>query len=184
MKETGTRSGESRVDAARRGGEIRRARPEEADLLSELAFRSKAVWGYSAEFMEACREELSLTEAEVRELPTFALEEDGGVVGFYALEPLSDGAVELGALFVEPSAIGRGFGRALLAHAREEARRLGHLTLVIQSDPNAARFYESAGGRVVGDRESASVPGRRLPLLELPLSQGVGSTLLRLPRAR
>ena len=32
---------------------IREARPDEAELLSELAFRSKAHWGYDAEFLEA-----------------------------------------------------------------------------------------------------------------------------------
>lgn len=166
MGEIGTSRRRRRAGAA---GKIRGARPEEAALLSALAFRSKAYWGYSTEFMEACREELSVSEAELRELSTFALEEDGAVVGFYALEPVSEGAVELGALFVEPAAIGRGFGRELLAHASAEARRRGFAKLVIQSDPNAAAFYASAGARVVGEKESASIPGRRLPLLELAL---------------
>ena len=40
---------------------IRSARPEEAETLSALALRSKAYWGYPADFMEACREELTLT---------------------------------------------------------------------------------------------------------------------------
>ena len=39
----------------------RSAKPEEADALSALAFRSKAYWGYGAEFLEACRSELTLT---------------------------------------------------------------------------------------------------------------------------
>jgi len=32
---------------------IRRARPDEATTLSELAFQSKAHWDFSVEFMEA-----------------------------------------------------------------------------------------------------------------------------------
>jgi len=39
---------------------IRPARREECGLLTELALRSKAVWGYDAAFMEACREELTI----------------------------------------------------------------------------------------------------------------------------
>ncbi|WP_437973752.1 GNAT family N-acetyltransferase [Sorangium sp. So ce295] len=64
---------------------------------------------------------------------------------------------------VEPQAIGRGHGRALLAYARDEARRRGYRVLVIQGDPSAARFYEACGARRVGEKGSASIPGRLLP---------------------
>ena len=43
------------------GGMIRRAENIECDHLTDLAFRSKAYWGYSSEFMQACREELAVT---------------------------------------------------------------------------------------------------------------------------
>jgi GNAT superfamily N-acetyltransferase len=148
---------------------IRAARPAEAALLSGLAFRSKAYWRYSDEFMEACREEIAISADEVREQPTFVAERDGAIRGFYTLEHLSDDAVELGGLFVEPSDIGTGLGRALLRHARAEASRRGYRTLVIQSDPNATRFYESSGAVLVGTKPSASIAGRVLPVLELTL---------------
>ena len=148
---------------------IRAARAGEAAALSDLAFRSKAHWGYSEEFMEACRDELSLSEHDLREHATHVLVADEVVLGFYALERISDEAVELLHLFVDPSRIRRGFGRALMAHARATARAAGYRTLVIQSDPHATRFYESLGARSVGSRASASIPGRMLPLLELRL---------------
>jgi hypothetical protein len=34
---------------------IRSANPDEADFLTELALRSKAVWGYSQDFLDSCR---------------------------------------------------------------------------------------------------------------------------------
>ena len=37
---------------------IRRAKLNECEQLSDLAFHSKAYWGYSDEFMAACRAEL------------------------------------------------------------------------------------------------------------------------------
>ena len=40
---------------------LRPARPEEAPALTELCLRSKAVWGYDAAFMQACRRELTMT---------------------------------------------------------------------------------------------------------------------------
>ena len=39
---------------------LRAARVEELDALSTLCLRSKAVWGYDKEFMNACRAELTL----------------------------------------------------------------------------------------------------------------------------
>lgn len=159
----------SRADPVKPGQRIRAARRDEAAALSDLAFRSKAYWGYPREFMEACREELSITELELHEHAAHVLECDDLVVGFYALEHVSEEAVELLHLFVEPSHIRGGFGRALVKHACAAARAGGYRTLVIQSDPHATRFYESMGANVVGSRASASIPGRTLPLLELPL---------------
>ena len=53
---------------------IRRALPSEAASQSALARRSKAVWGYSPEFMEACRDELTLSRGYLRATPTFVAE--------------------------------------------------------------------------------------------------------------
>jgi predicted N-acetyltransferase YhbS len=151
------------------GEGIRSARADEVARLSDLAFRSKAYWGYPDAFMEACREELSLDAADLEQDVVFVLERAGAVLGFYALEPLSAVDVELGLLFVEPSEMGRGIGRRLLAHACAEARRRGWRRIVIQSDPNAAAFYTSCGARAIGVKPSASIPDRSLPLLEIDL---------------
>ncbi|XXX74451.1 GNAT family N-acetyltransferase [Sorangium sp. So ce134] len=150
---------------------IRPARPGEAELLSALALRSKAHWGYTPEFLEACRAEISISPAYVAQHPTFVLVRGDEPLGFYTLEAVSSTEAELGHLFVEPAEIGRGLGRALLAHAREEAQGRGYRALVIQGDPNAARFYEACGARRVGERRSGSIPGRMLPLFEIDLSR-------------
>ena len=150
---------------------IRPALPAEAELLSTLAFRSKAHWGYSAEFMEACRAELSITASFVAQHPTFVVVHDDRPVGFYTLEALTPTETELGHLFIEPAEHGKGLGRELVAHACEEACKRGFQVLVIQGDPNAAGFYEACGARRVGSRASASIPGRVLPLFEFQLCQ-------------
>lgn len=79
--------------------------------------------------------------------------------------------IELEHLFVEPETMGAGVGRALLEHACSRAAELGGCVLVIQSDPSAEGFYRVRGAQRVGERESASVAGRWLPLLELVLAQ-------------
>ncbi|MCB0198170.1 MAG: GNAT family N-acetyltransferase, partial [Anaerolineae bacterium] len=92
------------------------------------------------------------------------------IVGFYALVSLSSTEIELEAMFVEPAYIGRGYGRALIEHAKATAKSLHASDLIIQGDPNAARFYRAAGGQLTGQRESASIPGRYLPTFVIPLS--------------
>lgn len=148
---------------------IRPAIASESAQLSALALRSKAHWGYSIEFIEACRQELTYDSEYLLRNPVFVAEIDTGVVGFYALERVSETESELTAMFVEPEHIGRGIGRALISHAKETARGLGFGAIVIQGDPNATVFYQAAGGTRFGTRPSGSIPGRDLPLFRILL---------------
>ena len=144
---------------------------DEAERLSEIAYHSKAYWGYSTSFMEACRAELTINSEYMNAHSTFVLVRADEVMGFYALERCSESRVELGHFFLGPAEIGRGRGRLLFEHACMQARRGGFRTLVIVSDPNAEGFYRAVGARRVGSTPSHSVGDRLLPLLELGLGQ-------------
>jgi GNAT superfamily N-acetyltransferase len=148
---------------------IRRAKPEEARLLSELSFRSKAHWGYEASFLDACRADLALTEAEITDAPVYLHEGESGPDGYYRLVALDEEVAELDALFVDAVAIGTGVGRALWQHAVSLAREMGFGDLVIQSDPNAEGFYRAMGAERIGASESTVMRGRTLPLLRFAL---------------
>ena len=145
-----------------------RARPEEAAALTELALRSKAHWGYDAEFIEDCRVALTIGPAEVEKAPYFMLQENGIVVGFYGLTTLAT-AIELSFLFVEPGSIGRGHGRRLFRHAVVTAREAGGQHLLIQSDPNAEGFYTAMGAERIGELPSPVRKERALPLFRYSL---------------
>ncbi|MFI6156485.1 GNAT family N-acetyltransferase [Kitasatospora sp. NPDC051170] len=147
---------------------IRPARPEEAGLLTGLALRSKAHWGYDEAFMAACREELALDEAALGRLDAAVAEEDGRLLGFVALAAEPPGG-SLDMLFVEPEEIGRGVGRALFDHVRARAVALGLRRFTIDADPNAEPFYRAMGATRIGSIPSGSIPGRELPLMELVL---------------
>lgn len=150
---------------------IRPARPDEAAPLSDLMLRSKAHWGYSAAFMEACRPVLTITTEYIQTNPVYVIEDDEGVQGVYSLRDLGllrslgGRAVDLDVLFIEPRAIGRGYGRRLWLHAVEQARALGYIHMIVEADPNAEEFYAKMGMRRVGERESTVEAGRMLPLL-------------------
>lgn len=148
---------------------IREARPDEAAVLSNLAFRSKAAWGYDREFMEACRAELTHSPADIERMHVIVVALGRRILGFYALQASAPGEVELDALFVEPSVIGQGYGKELIAHAKMTARAMQAQRMVVQGDPHAARFYLAAGGRPAGTRPSASIPDRQLPMFHFVL---------------
>ena len=156
---------------------IRRANPAQAQSLSDLAVRSKAHWGYSSEFIDACRDELSYTGEQINgpQFSFFVCVVDERIVGFYAVEQVSANVAELEALFVAPEYIGRGIGRAMIEHARQCANRLGVSSLIIQGDPNAESFYLAAGAIRAGHRESNSIAGRQLPLFRIDLCQLIQS---------
>ncbi|MFF2520343.1 GNAT family N-acetyltransferase, partial [Streptomyces sp. NPDC058086] len=65
---------------------IRPARAMEAEVLSDLALRSKAHWGYDAEFLDACRDELAVGAHEVARRRATVADRDGHILGFTTLE--------------------------------------------------------------------------------------------------
>ncbi len=150
---------------------IRRACTADAPELSVLAMRSKACWGYSREFMEACRAALTYDESYLEQHEVYVLESSQRIIGFYSLEPLPDATLELGALFVEPGDIGKGYGRLLVEHALEKAKDAGASRIEIQGDPNARGFYLAMGATLAGECESRSIPGRMLPLFHVPVDR-------------
>jgi len=153
---------------------IREACSREARLLSALALRSKAHWGYSPEFLDACRAELTVDRSRFGrpDYACFVAVESDSILGFYSLKRVSARVWELDALFVEPARIGTGVGRSLIEHAVCTLSKRGATRLIIQGDPNATDFYRAAGAKQTGTRESGSIPGRLLPLFEIDIECG------------
>lgn len=145
----------------------RPARPGEGPALTELALRAKSHWGYDREFLEAARGDLTIGESIIRESAISVLERDGARLGFWGLvgEP-PDGRLEW--MFLEPHAIGRGYGRLMWDSAIEQANALGFKRLAIESDRFAEPFYLAMGAKRIGATPSP-VDGAPLPLLEVRL---------------
>ncbi len=173
------------------GLSLRPGTRHEAQQLTELALRSKGWWSYSESFLQACRAELTLSPQTAEQ--TTVAQVDGHPAGFYLLSPIPPGsplATPFGAgsqvtasshgsldmLFVDPEFIGTGVGRVLAEDARRVAGAQGWTHLLIESDPQAVEFYRRLGAEQIGERLSGSIPGRSLPLLELPVrrTSGVG----------
>jgi GNAT superfamily N-acetyltransferase len=160
---------------------VRPAHPGEAELLTRIALRSKAHWGYDAAFMQACVPALTLTPARLQAEPFFVADEDGRVVGFSGLRIVGDEA-ELTYLFVEPDAIRRGYGRRLWCHAVALACAQGARRIRIESDPFAEPFYRAMGAARVGEAASEAIPDRMIPLLVFALPHAT-DVALEMPQA-
>ncbi len=150
---------------------IRPARDDEAIMLTALMRRSKAHWGYDAEFMRQSEASFAIPDDVFARGHVLVVEDDAGAaLGTASLAPLpEDGDFDLLHMFIEPRAIGTGAGRVLFNAIAGKAREAGAHRLVILSDPHAAAFYEKMGAVRIGDAPSDAIPGRRLPLLEYRL---------------
>src|SRR5690606_2485394 len=88
------------------------------------------------------------------------LEEEGRVIGYYALVGSPD-KLSLDKLFVEPDRIGTGCGKRLWNHAMSTAQGLGAAEITFAADPNAVPFYRAMGAIWEGE-EATSRPGWNL----------------------
>lgn len=132
----------SRTTRAGRPVTVRRALARDAKRLTRLvrgcgAYQGKytaAVAGYRVgpDYIEAHRVFVAV-EGE---------EPEGRVLGFYSLVLAPP---ELDLLFVADEAQGRGIGRLLVAHMKEEARAAGLDRVEVVSHPPAEDFYHRVG---------------------------------------
>ena len=148
---------------------IRRADPEEADTISQIAFTAKAHWGYPERWLEIWKPQLTFRPEYFEENESWVAETNGIPIAFYTVQE-KDGNAWLDNLFVAPTFIGKGLGKTLFLHAAEICRQRGFRALQLEADPNAAGFYEKMGMYKIGARHS-QVEGqpRVLPIMEMEL---------------
>jgi GNAT superfamily N-acetyltransferase len=129
--------------------DIRRAKPEDAAILTEIAFAAKRHWGYPERWIQNWKHILTVQAEFIAKHETFIAYADGQSAGFYALAR-GPGRILLEHFWVVPKAMGHGVGRALFSHAVQQAKAMGFEAIEIESDPNAQAFYERMGARCVG----------------------------------
>ncbi|MET0552929.1 MAG: GNAT family N-acetyltransferase [Vicinamibacteria bacterium] len=151
---------------------IRRARPADAEELTQIARAAKASWEYPAEWLDAWRDELTITAEYVAQNQVFVAETGDGLAGVAALERVRGEAV-LEHVWVAASHQRRGIGEALVRHVLAVASEAGDRIVRVTSDPQAVGFHERLGGRVAGTVPAPmpGAPARVLTVLELPVTR-------------
>ncbi|MFJ8750095.1 GNAT family N-acetyltransferase [Streptomyces sp. NPDC102441] len=129
----------------RRGAvHVRRAVARDARRLTRLVTTSRAYEGPFAPMVAGYRVGPDYIEAHAVHV---AVDDDGRVLGFYALI-LSPPELDL--MFVADDAQGRGIGRLLVGHLRDEARRAGLTAVRVVAHPPAEGFYRGVGAERTG----------------------------------
>ncbi len=150
---------------------IRRAVPEDADVLTRLAMISKQSNGYDDAFMAACADELRVTQELLVE-HEYWVAETHSPCGFICLiveQGTTSGEVD--SLFIHPDFQGMGVGRELWNCIKDEAQRKGLRSLYLEADPFAESFYETLGFVAFGRVPSISFPDRSLSRMEFEIVQ-------------
>lgn len=147
---------------------IVKATISDAKSLTEIALKSKAIWGYSDEQIQNWTEELTVSNQMIEEMFVYKFLVAKKVVGFYILNQPKENSIELEFLFVLPNFIGKGIGNQLLLHAFEKAISLNCKKIILLADPNATPFYQSKGFVIIDKKESA-IFGRFLPVMQRDL---------------
>jgi GNAT superfamily N-acetyltransferase len=139
--------------------QIEKARTEDAEAVWNLrsnALRTQCAGHYDAELLakwsDACAPEgFAATVAD-----GFYVIRDGERITACGLIALEKGSIE--ALFVDPTAFGKGYGRAMLHHLQTLAQQHGMKRLRLNATLNAAGFYRACGftGEALGKHHSPS----------------------------
>jgi N-acetylglutamate synthase-like GNAT family acetyltransferase len=149
--------------------QIRRAKPDEAGQLTEIAHAAKRHWGYPENWIERWKDDLTITPEFISKHEVYLAVADTEIVGCCALV-YGDSLAELEHMWIKPEHIGTGVGRALFLYLKERAVQLGLPALEISSDPNAEGFYQRMGAKRTGDvRSEIEGKPRVLPRMTVEL---------------
>ena len=149
--------------------QIRRARPEEALVLTEIAHAAKRHWGYPENWIQHWKADLTITPEFIARNEMYVAIHDDEIVGCCAIA-FDESVAELEHMWIRPEHIGTGVGRALFLHVKERAANLKVPVLEISADPNAEGFYKRMGATRTGEVQS-EIEGqpRVLPRLTLAI---------------
>jgi len=132
---------------------IRRAKPDEADVLTEIAHAAKRHWGYPESWIQQWRTDLTITPRFIAKNEMYVAINGEEIVGCCALA-FNASLAELEHMWIRPEHIGAGVGRALFLHVKERAAKLRIPALELSADPNAEGFYERMGATRIGEVRS------------------------------
>ncbi|WP_186644202.1 GNAT family N-acetyltransferase [Fluviispira vulneris] len=155
-----------RIDVSYR---LRNATLEDISQLTELAFLSKAYWGYPKEWLDLWQNDLIISEEFLKNSVSVLAELNGKIIGFWCREAIQTDRITNGSLFIHPEFMGQGLAKNLWRALSVELKEKGINSFLLEADPNAIPFYLSIGAVQVGEVYSKIIKERKIPILHLYL---------------
>lgn len=143
---------------------IRNAKAEEYKILTDIAIKSEAYWGYDSDYMDKFKFIYKVSEEFINNNPTVIMEEDENISGFYGILT-EQNETSLEYFFIEPKYIGHGYGKILWNYLVKDCKNLGIKEFSIVTSPQAKEFYVKMGAIPCGEVESLLKKGRIIPQL-------------------
>jgi N-acetylglutamate synthase-like GNAT family acetyltransferase len=150
--------------------EIRRARADEAAMLTEIAHAAKRHWGYPENWIQHWQIDLTITPEFIANNEMYVAVKGEEVVGCCALT-VNDSNAELEHMWIRPEHMGAGIGRALFNYITARATSLKLPALELSADPNAEGFYQRMGASRIGEVRS-EIEGKPRVLPRMMINPG------------
>ena len=147
---------------------IEKAYRTDAEKITDLTIRSKNYWNYGDQQIAEWKDELTITSKYIEDNEVYKLIITNELAGFYAFQSGNKKIVKLNFLFIEPKYIGKGYGKILMTDFLQRIKKTDCEKVTLDADPNAEKFYESIGFKVVGKLKS-SIKDRFLPIMEMEI---------------
>jgi len=126
----------------------------ERKALEALQLRASLTNEGDREALLANPDAIAVPSEQIAAGRVFVVELSGVTVGFSAIEPRSDGGIDLDALFVDPNVRRHGVGRLMVDHCAVVARKEGSKALHVIGNPHAREFYLACGFEQTGTIET------------------------------
>jgi maltose O-acetyltransferase len=114
---------------------IRKAFPEENEVLTEISFASKHLWNYPEDYFKVWKAELTITSEYIQKNILNIAEQDDKILGYYSLvkndRDFWAGRVFvmkgywLEHIFIRPEFIRKGIGTQLIRDVQKTCKELG-----------------------------------------------------------
>jgi N-acetylglutamate synthase-like GNAT family acetyltransferase len=149
---------------------IRSAKIDEYEILTNIAIESESFWDYGSDHIEKFKSVYKVTEEFISNNSTFVIVKDGDILGFYGFI-IENNVPSLEYLYIAPQYINKGYGKLLWNHMVENCNKNGVKGFSIVTSSQTKEFYTKMGAVQVGEIESLVKNGKKIPLLTYTLGK-------------
>ncbi|SCZ02327.1 Acetyltransferase (GNAT) domain-containing protein [Alkaliphilus peptidifermentans DSM 18978] len=139
---------------------LRRAKPNESDVLNFIAFESESIWGEDESYMDLFSQEYKVTKNMIENDYVYVMEDDKGIIGFFAILKKDNETSELELFYIKKSFIGKGYGTLLWTNMISICKEKGIRKIGLVGSSDVANFYKKLGAKEIGEMKSLLKVGR------------------------